>query len=101
MTPLELIVILLIVQLIGYLLFDKYHKKKWKLLIFGLLMIGYIFIIPSYFFPDNPNNEPRCGMPLVGITLAFWILGCGTVLITHIVYLLIKRIFTDRQKYGT
>jgi hypothetical protein len=101
MTPLELIFILFLVQLISYLLIDKYNAPKWKYLIFGLIMVGYIFIIPSFFFPDNPNNEPQCGMPLLGITLAFWILGCGTVIITHVFYLLIKRIITDRQKHGT
>ena len=101
MNPLQLIFLLFLVQVICYLLLDKINFAKWKYLIFGLLIIGYIFVIPSCFFPDNPKNEPMCGMPMVAITFAFWFLGCGTVIMTHIVYILIKKIITDRKKYGT
>jgi hypothetical protein len=101
MDPLQLILLLFLVQVICYLLLDKFKFAKLKHLIFGLLIIGYIFIIPSRYFPDNPKHEPMCGMPMVAITFAFWYLGCGTVIITHVCYLLIKKIITDRQKYGT
>lgn len=101
MNPLQLIFLLFLVQVICYVLLDKFNYAKWKYLIFGLLIIGYIVIIPSRFFPDNPRHEPMCGMPIVAITFVFWFLGCGAVMITHICYLLIKKIITDRQKYGT
>lgn len=101
MTPLQLIFILFFVQVICYFLLDKYNIAKWKSFIFGLLIIGYIFIIPSRFFLDNPNNETMCGMPMVAITFAFWLLGCGTVIITHLAYIAIKKILSGRKRYGT
>lgn len=92
MTPLNAITIILFVQIIGYIILDKLSLKVWKYLILGISLVAYIFVLPSYFIPDNPNNEPRCGMPALGITLAFWIFGCGATLFAHLIYILINRL---------
>lgn len=92
MTPLIAILIILLIQIIGYLILDKVNLKAWKYSILVVLLIAYIFILPNHFIPDNQNNVPRCGIPALGITLVFWVLGCGTTLLTHLIYVLIKRI---------
>ncbi len=92
MTPIIAILIILLIQIIGYLILDKINLRAWKYSILGVLLIAYIFILPSYFIPDNHNNEPRCGMPALGITLVFWVLGCGTTLLAHLIYVFIRKI---------
>jgi hypothetical protein len=92
MTPINVILIFFLIQIAGYILLDKYNLKNWKYLILGGLLVSYIFVLPSYFIPNNPTNELRCGMPALAITLGFWIFGCGTALITHFTYIIIRNI---------
>ena len=101
MTPISAIAIIFAVQIFGYVLFDKYNLSNWKYLILGLSLIAYLFILPSYFLPDNPSNEKRCGIPALVITLIFWILGCGSTLITYLMYLLFKNFIIKNQKNST
>ncbi len=98
MTPLYAISIILVIQIIGYILLDKLNVGVWKYLMLGILLATYIFVLPGYFIPDNPNNEPRCGMPAFGIALAFWIFGCGTTLIAHLTYILIRKSNNIKRK---
>jgi len=86
MAPIHVIVTILIAQIICYLTLDKLNLSAWRYLILALIMLVYIFVLPAYFIPDNPKTEPRCGMPELGITLAFWLFGGGTTLITHLTY---------------
>jgi hypothetical protein len=86
MAPIHIIVFMLVIQVIGYILLDKYNLSKWKYLVLGIILILNVFILPDYFIPHNPNHKPICGMPAMGITLAFWIIGGGTTLVTHFVY---------------
>jgi ABC-type Co2+ transport system permease subunit len=90
MTPLNIFIIFFLVQISGYILLDSYNLKNWKYLLLCVLLAFYIFILPSYFIPDNPTNEPICGMPVLGITLAIWIFGFWATLLTHLAYLTFK-----------
>jgi hypothetical protein len=72
MTPLNVIGIIFLIQIVGYLILDRVNLGIWKYLLLGFCLFAQLFILPSYFIPDNPNNEPRCGMPAMGITLAFF-----------------------------
>ncbi|RYX81569.1 hypothetical protein EON73_04735 [bacterium] len=100
MTPISAIAIIFAVQILGYVAFDKYKLSNWKYLILGLSLIGYLFVLPNYFFPDNPNNEKRCGMPALAITLIFWILGCGSTIITYLIYLLFRNLTIKKTAHN-
>jgi uncharacterized membrane protein YoaK (UPF0700 family) len=86
MAPITVIVIFLAIQIVGYIILDKFNLSKWKLLILAASLISYIFFLPSYFIPDIPDNEPKCAMPGFAITFVFWIFGCGTTIIAHFIY---------------
>lgn len=98
MTPLHAIAIILVFQIIGYFIIDRLHLGVWKYLIFAFCLVAQLFILPNYFIQDNPNNEPRCGMPALGITLAFWIFGSGTTIVGHLSYILIKKLNSSIRK---
>ncbi len=87
MTPLHVIASMLAIQVIGYVLLDRYNLSAWKYLIFGIILVLHFFVLPGYFFPNNPTHEPMCGMPVLAITLGFWILGGGVTLMTHVIYM--------------
>lgn len=89
MTPINFIIIFFLIQVIGYIILDKFNLKKLKYLLLIILLIVYIFYLPNYFYPKNPNNKPICGMPILAINLTFWIIGCGSTLLTHFAYTII------------
>ena len=86
MTPLHAIVFTLIFQVTAYALLDTYNLRGWKYAIVGMILIFNFFVLPGCFITGNPTKEPRCGMPALGITLAIWILGGGSILMTHLIY---------------
>lgn len=90
MNPIQLIMLLFVVQIGSYLLLDKANIFKWNWLILIGLIVSYIFIIPRFYFPEKIDDEPNCGMPIVALTLVFWFLGCGATVFTHFIYILIK-----------
>lgn len=98
MTPYDIIAIFIIIQVAGYILLDKFNLRNWKYLIICLFLSMYIFVLPGFFIPDNPANGIRCGMPALAITLAFWIFGCGSVLITHLAYIVIRNFEKGTKK---
>ncbi len=92
MTPLNIIIVFFIVQIVGYIVLDKVKLKNWKFLILCVFLVLYIFVLPGYFIPDNPTNEIRCGIPAFAITFIFWILGCGVTLITHLAFPILRKL---------
>lgn len=97
MTPIYVIILLLIPQIIGYILLDRNDLKKWKYLIL-IIILGLNFLVfPSYFIPENQNYEPRCGMPALANTLSFWIIGGGLTILTHVMYVFIKKYLTSKK----
>lgn len=57
-----------------------------------ILLTLYIFILPSFFYPPPPpEGKYVCGMPILGITLAFWIFGSGSALITYLACSMMKK----------
>lgn len=91
MTPLELIILILIFQTITYAFVWRGTLRKWSFITPVILVPVYLFFIPSYFFPANPDKEPMCGMPAFAITMIFWFAGAGTTMFTHVIYLLVRQ----------
>ncbi len=75
-----------------YLFCDKMSWKYGRAIILVLVLIGYVFIIPPFFFniPDPGPNEIKCGMPVLGMTLFFWFIGGGTAILVHFLGKLIR-----------
>ncbi|WP_281337296.1 hypothetical protein [Flavobacterium eburneipallidum] len=92
MAPIHLITLILIMQILGYFLLDKYGFKKWKYLVFGLILILHLFVLPNFFIPKYKEGEFRCGMPIMAIYMVFWFIGGGLTIIFHFGYVLVKKI---------
>ena len=61
-------------------------------LIFLLFIILYNFVVPSLFYP-NQQNSIKCGVPILGIHIAFLILGSISTIVTHIIWKLKSKLF--------
>lgn len=99
MSILQAIFVITMVQLIGFVILDKYKLGKWKMLIFLLVIVLYVFVLPNYYISKVlVENGVQCGLPSIAITLGFWIFGCGTAIIFSLLYRLIKWLW---RKYRT
>lgn len=75
---------------------EKMKFKHGKTLLFLLILIGYFFIFPRFFYPEPDPNGINCGMPIMGITLAFWVIGGGVTIIAHIIYYIISKLVKSK-----
>ena len=96
MAPIHLILPMFVIQVVAYILLDKYNLSRWKYLVLVLYLILDFFILPDYLIPDYKDGEIRCGMPALAITFAFWIFGGGLTIITHFIYSIINS--SNRRK---
>lgn len=97
MKPIDLIILMFIIQVCSYIILDKFNLNKWKYLLLVIGLILDFFVLPNYFIPEFKNREVRCGMPALGITLAFWIFGGGTIITTHIIYMFISILIRSKN----
>lgn len=81
MLPITAIVYLILIQLTGNLILDKLNLKFWKYVMLCGILVVYIFVLPNFFMEKNA----KCGLPNLGINMAFWIYGCGSALLTHLI----------------
>ena len=86
-----LILIISLVQLTCYYLIYRYQIKVPNFIILLLVLIGYYLIFPQFFFPEPRKDGINCGMPALGITLAFWVFGTIGALSSHITWIFIKK----------
>ncbi len=91
MSILTLIFLIAIGQIGLYLLWDKTNKKYGKSVIFLLILIAHFFIFPSYYYPEPKPGGINCGLPILGTTFAFWIVGGGATIIVHTLYYILKK----------
>lgn len=68
------------------------NLKYGKAIMFLVILIGHFFIFPRFFYHEFGPNRINCGLPILGITLAFWGLGGGTAIIVHAIYNRIRRL---------
>ena len=80
-----------------YLVLDNKKIKNRKPIAFAtLLLIGHLFILPQFFFPEPDPNGIHCGMPELGITLAFWVIGGGATVLIHALYFLLRKLIRSK-----
>ena len=97
MMPIDVFIIMFIIQVCGYILLDLYHLSTWKYLLLAIGLILDFFVLPGYFMPVYKEGEFTCGLPAMGITLAFWILGGGLLIFTHTVYVLVNTLIKAKK----
>jgi membrane protein implicated in regulation of membrane protease activity len=85
----------------AYLLLNSLNLPKWKYLLVAIVFVLYMFVLPPYFFPENPGNKAMCGLPAMGITLAFWVCGTVALPVTHMAYLLARRVMDRKSVRST
>ena len=76
-----------------YLLNERSRPKIPSVLITILFLPLHFFVFPHVFFPPARPDGINCGMPQLGVMLAFWVFGTGGVLITHLIWF-----FKNRKK---
>ena len=86
-----------LIQLGLYYLKSKYGKKVPDFLILLIFLICYFLVIPRFFYPEPRTDGINCGMPVLGITLGFWIFGTIAGIVTHLIWKLIKYKSTKAQ----
>ncbi len=85
-----------IVQIGLYLFLDNKKIKNGKSIAFATLLMGHLFILPQFFFPEPDPNGINCGMPVLGITLAFWVIGGGATVLMHILYFFLRKLIRGK-----
>ncbi|VAW10555.1 hypothetical protein MNBD_BACTEROID03-1765 [hydrothermal vent metagenome] len=82
------LVLVLAVQWGIYLLLDRSQLpfRRWMVLI--VLLIGHLLVFPRLFYLEYDPNGINCGMPILGIHLAFCIFGMPMTLLVHMIYYL-------------
>lgn len=78
--------ILCVVQYGLCLLNERLKSKIPSVLIAILFLPLHFFVFPRLFFPDPQPGGINCGMPQLGILLAFWVFGTIGVFVTHLIW---------------
>ena len=81
-----------ILQYALYFFNAKSHTKIPGFIITVLFLIGHFYVFPQLFFPDRSPAGINCGMPALGIMLAFWVFGTVAILITYTSFKLTTRV---------
>ncbi|WP_018343615.1 hypothetical protein [Cytophaga aurantiaca] len=74
-------------QVISYYILDRYTIKIPSYIILIILLVGHLFIFPKFFYPEPNPNGADCGMPILGITLAFWLFGTIAAVLSHFLWI--------------
>ncbi len=68
------------------------YRMKWKFpdfLILVIFLVLYYVALPQFFYPEPRPSGVNCGMPVLAITMAFWIIGTIAAVLTHFLWKLI------------
>ena len=98
---LKYILFISIGQIILYLLSGQLKVKYVPVIIFFIILIGYFLILPKHFYPELDPDGLNCGMPILGINLAFWFFGGGIASIIHVGFLMIRKIILLEKQSKT
>jgi hypothetical protein len=90
---LKFLLLISVFQLILCFLIDKLKFRSGKRLLLIGLVIGNVFIFPRFFYPEPSPEKVNCGLPILGISLAFWVLGNAMALFVHVFYTVLKNAY--------
>jgi hypothetical protein len=86
----SLIYVLPILQIFSYLYIDYKKIKFRKRYIISFILLIY-FILP-YIVNNLEQREQGCLLPVISLYGAIWLIGIFFTAITHLVYIILKRI---------
>jgi len=81
-----MLILMALIQVGKYYILERSDSRKWRPIVLGIGFILNLFILPDLFIPEPRKGEAHCGMPILGITLSFWIFGSCLLLITHFTF---------------
>lgn len=81
------ILVISLLQLILYYVFATYKISIPAYAILLLMLAGHYMLFPEFFYPIPDPDGINCGMPILGINLAFWIFGTIAALSTHLIWI--------------
>jgi len=55
-----------------------------------------MFVFPELFSPKLPEG-PKCGMPVMAVYIAFWIIGGLSAIVVHSIYFLVGRMISKTK----
>ena len=93
------IIIISLCQVSLYFALDKTEFNYGKVILFLLILLAYLFILPQVFSPEYEPGGINCGMPILGIYIAFWIFGGGSAILIHLIYLLTNKLLNKSDEY--
>lgn len=94
---LYLILCISICQIGMYLISRKLGWKYGRNITFFVLIIGYLFVLPRFFYPELDPEGINCGMPILGINLAFLVIGGGAAILVHLISYLFERFVKKKR----
>lgn len=56
-----------------FLMLNFGKRMAYMMLVLALLALW--ILVPPYFYPKFGPDEVNCGMPVLGVTLVFWLVG--------------------------
>ena len=80
------------IQCLCYFFIDAKKIKFGKLLVLLFFILIYFVVLPYLFYPKMNDGITRCGMPLLGMYVFFWIIGGGLTILTHLIYYILNRL---------
>ncbi|WP_461305222.1 hypothetical protein [Aureisphaera sp.] len=88
-------VLISILQLFFYFLSHRLSWEGGKFITVLLIVVGYIYVFPEWFYPEYDEGDIRCGLPTMAATLGLWFFGSIALLVTHIYY---RKAWKDKWK---
>ena len=83
---LKLMILVSLCQIILYIITDRLKIKYLKIIILFSILFAYFFVLPKYFYPEPSPDGVNCGMPILGVNIAFWVFGTFIAFLSHLVY---------------
>jgi lipid-A-disaccharide synthase-like uncharacterized protein len=90
-----LIYILPILQILSYCYIDYKKIKIRKIYIIGFIFLIY-FCLPFVINNFSKQKEPGCLLPVISMYGAFWIIGLCFTSISHLIYIIFKKILIKK-----
>ncbi len=85
------IIIVSLVQYVIYFINSRYTIKFPDSMLLFFIVIAHFFLFPKLFYPKLDPDEINCGLPMLGVTLSFWVFGTLASCITHMLWKLKNR----------